>query len=67
MAAIRCQRCGQSIPTVDPTNVRSGHSTSTSGMREWVIFERADELHLCPAARDIPTSDVADAADVGDR
>jgi hypothetical protein len=47
MAVIKCQHCGQSVMSIEPANVRTGHVSSSGMPREWVMYEGGEELHRC--------------------
>jgi hypothetical protein len=47
MTVIECGHCGASVSVGDPTAIRSGHNVSSGKPREWVMFERGDEVHRC--------------------
>ena len=53
MAVIKCQRCGESVTVIEPSNVRTGHTSSgderreSEPPREWVIYECGAQLHHC--------------------
>ncbi|MDQ1448096.1 MAG: hypothetical protein QOC79_1067 [Actinomycetota bacterium] len=50
MAAIECPHCGSSVEVTDESAIRKGHAASSDKPREWVIYERGNEVHRCGAA-----------------
>lgn len=48
MAAIECPHCGATVDVTDGRAVRNGHVASSEMPREWVMYERGNEVHRCP-------------------